>query len=867
MADPVVSQLAAGSSATATTTVNFTAQAAGTLLVLTVSADDYKTGDPSGWTLSTGMSQQGYQGHYLWWRKATGSETSVAYTIGSASGSAYALIALTNIAGTSQLDVSNGSYVNGSLAGYTTPSVTTTSGRRVAVASIGISDAGRDSTGVGSWTNSFTERADARNTPASGIQNGVGVATLVFDGGGAVSTGATVEGGDGLITAGSGLIAVFKVASSSDGAVPGVAAAVTATAVAPAVAAQGVVQATAPGTVSVTGKAPAVVGTSGSASVTAVAATISVATGTPGVTGTRPDPTATLIASGTSTTATTTPTFTAQASGVVLFLAVAADAYRSGTPSGWTLVTGGAQEVYLGHYLFYKVSNGTETSVSYTLSGVYHSAYAVLAVANVNTSSLFDASGGQSAIGFATAYSTPTVTTTSGRRISIATIGASNGPRSMTGVGSWTNGYTELADVRTSPPLGTTQDELGIATLVFDGGSTTSTQATFETDNADSASGIIAVLRAADGNYSVSAVAATASVTALAPTVTTGTVANVSAVAATVSVAAGTPAVGAISSANVAAVKATAATAAEAPAVTGEMVLSGGGAAGVTVAANAPTVSVTGGVSATVLAIKATVNVAAGTPSTFGGTGATVSAVVATATATAVAPAVTVGTAGTVNAVVAGTVSVAGRAPTISLIGIVNPPAATATAAAPAPEVVGNLGISLTPPAATVNADAIAPSASGTAYITVPVVDTAVATGTPEVTGGGTVQATAASVVIGAIWPLVNTNGNVTIPHIKTTLTVGAGTPVVSTVDPGARDLTYHLNRLAGTLVNDMPTLAAQGAANVWAGTTGLALVGALNTKLGITSPKDWRDLRGICNMLGGTDNLDPADALSQASA
>ena len=37
--------------------------------------------------------------------------------------------------------------------------------------------------------------------------------------------------------------------------------------------------------------------------------------------------------------------------------------------------------------------------------------------------------------------------------------------------------------------------------------------------------------------------------------------------------------------------------------------------------------------------------------------------------------------------------------------------------------------------------------------------------------------------------------------------------------------LTYHLNRLAGTLNGDVPTLANAGAANVYAGTTGLDTV------------------------------------------
>lgn len=45
------------------------------------------------------------------------------------------------------------------------------------------------------------------------------------------------------------------------------------------------------------------------------------------------------------------------------------------------------------------------------------------------------------------------------------------------------------------------------------------------------------------------------------------------------------------------------------------------------------------------------------------------------------------------------------------------------------------------------------------------------------------------------------------------------------------RDLTYELNRLAGTLLNGAPTLQAQAAANIWAGTSSLDLVGALNAR------------------------------------
>lgn len=76
-----------------------------------------------------------------------------------------------------------------------------------------------------------------------------------------------------------------------------------------------------------------------------------------------------------------------------------------------------------------------------------------------------------------------------------------------------------------------------------------------------------------------------------------------------------------------------------------------------------------------------------------------------------------------------------------------------------------------------------------------------------------------------------------------------------------ARDLCFHLNRLAGTLsAGGVPQLGLDGAANKWAGTTGLALQGALNAKAGTYG----LGTRRVCNLLGGTTDQDPAFALSQ---
>ena len=74
--------------------------------------------------------------------------------------------------------------------------------------------------------------------------------------------------------------------------------------------------------------------------------------------------------------------------------------------------------------------------------------------------------------------------------------------------------------------------------------------------------------------------------------------------------------------------------------------------------------------------------------------------------------------------------------------------------------------------------------------------------------------------------------------------------------------LIENLNRkiagLNGVVLADKTTwLGEQAAANVWAGTTGLDTVHALNLKAGAgrTIPQ-FLDLQGIANLLAGTDGL-----------
>jgi len=85
----------------------------------------------------------------------------------------------------------------------------------------------------------------------------------------------------------------------------------------------------------------------------------------------------------------------------------------------------------------------------------------------------------------------------------------------------------------------------------------------------------------------------------------------------------------------------------------------------------------------------------------------------------------------------------------------------------------------------------------------------------------------------------------------------------------GTNGSTLHAepNRLAngGTYPAIQSYVGAAKAANTWAGTTALSVVGALNTKAGNTRP-NWKDLRGVCNQLGGTTDLAAAAALRAVS-
>lgn len=195
-----------------------TAATAGNLLLLSVAADDYAATPPSGWTESTGCKQETFLGHYLWWKVAAGGETSVNYTIGSASPSCWITAEYSGLTST-PYDISSGQFAQSSGSTYTTPNLTPTSGDRLIIASMGASSGGAwSSLDVTTWLNSFTEVADIGTTLGSGTRDIQGVASLAVTANGstAYSSGATYPS---VAQSRTGIIIAFKVAAAGGGTV------------------------------------------------------------------------------------------------------------------------------------------------------------------------------------------------------------------------------------------------------------------------------------------------------------------------------------------------------------------------------------------------------------------------------------------------------------------------------------------------------------------------------------------------------------------------------------------------------------------------------------------------------------------------
>lgn len=134
-----VVQSAEGTSTLATTSTALpSAPTSGNLVVLAFAADDYNGTPTSPWTQPTGGEQQTYHGGYLWYHISNGTN-SYQYTIGSASPSVWVIAEIEGPFDTVPIDVSNGTFTTSGGVSLATPSVTPSTGDRVALATYGAS--------------------------------------------------------------------------------------------------------------------------------------------------------------------------------------------------------------------------------------------------------------------------------------------------------------------------------------------------------------------------------------------------------------------------------------------------------------------------------------------------------------------------------------------------------------------------------------------------------------------------------------------------------------------------------------------------------------------------------------------------------
>lgn len=177
--------LASGVSALATTTVSGWTCSRGDFLWLSTAADDYQSGITSGWTLLA--DPHTFLGGPVWFKVADGTETSVAYTIGSASKSSYSLVKTTGVDKGFPIDVSSSAFQQTSGSSYASPSISATAAAGMALCTIGTSNSGSTPTTytTGSWTNSYTHLVQESSVSPADAH---AVAYLALSGAGSTST-------------------------------------------------------------------------------------------------------------------------------------------------------------------------------------------------------------------------------------------------------------------------------------------------------------------------------------------------------------------------------------------------------------------------------------------------------------------------------------------------------------------------------------------------------------------------------------------------------------------------------------------------------------------------------------------------------
>jgi hypothetical protein len=199
-------------------------------------------------------------------------------------------------------------------------------------------------------------------------------------------------------------------------------------------------------------------------------------------------------ANGTSTTATTTASFSvAPTSGNLVVLTLATDDYNGTPDAGWTQSTGMEQQTFHGGYIWWRISNGSN-SLQYTIGSATRSAWTLREFSGVDPTP-YDTSNGQFTQAAGSTQATPNITPTAGDRLLVAGWGFSAGSNLTSFAGTVSNSFTDV----TYGGVGTIDVSASAYLLVTANGSTaygsTHTQTTGGTPTARS--GLVIAFKAA----------------------------------------------------------------------------------------------------------------------------------------------------------------------------------------------------------------------------------------------------------------------------------------------------------------------------------------------------------------------------------
>lgn len=151
---------------------------------------------------------------------------------------------------------------------------------------------------------------------------------------------------------------------------------------------------------------------------------------------------------GTSTTATTTPTLGSSiTAGSVVVLTFAADDYNGTVNSGWTQSSEMEQQTFHGGYLWWFLATGGDTVPDYTIGSAVRSAWTLVEYEGSFDATPYDVSEGQFQQSSSNTYTTANMTPTAGDRLLVAGLNAQHATIDIAPWGSFTNSFTQAATV------------------------------------------------------------------------------------------------------------------------------------------------------------------------------------------------------------------------------------------------------------------------------------------------------------------------------------------------------------------------------------------------------------------------------------